>query len=507
MTTITTAVRDRAVSYSRNSSAEQKSIADQAADNRAAAEQLGVHLVAELNDPSSASRYATKERENWAALLRLLPTIDLVILWEPSRGDRTLASWVAFLDECRQHGVQIHAVSHNRTYDPRRARDYRSLAEDGVDSAYESDKISERTLRGVKAARAKGMPHGLLTYGYRRTYAAAPSRPSRQSLVGQEPDPVTAAVVRDIFTAVGEGETLHSICGRLTRDGVPTPKGGRLWYTSTIASIVRNPAYRPHPADPELGRRAHRGVVLEQPAAWPPLVTETVWVAANRVLGANDEKARQHRRDSAPGQIKYLLSGNAGVMAAPCGSQLTGWIGNGGRKAFYGCRHDRCVSAPMPECDEYVSRLVVARLSRKDARHLWVADETATRQAADELARLQEDLNQNTADYRAGVISARLAGAREAELEALIADAERRSRPAGAPLAALKLIEAAKFGKDRVRPTWDALPVTAKREVIAGLFSSLVLGPVTDRITRWSAPEERLAIATARINHEWRKAS
>jgi hypothetical protein len=37
-----------------------------------------------------------------ARLLALLPGTDVVILWEPSRGDRSLATWVAFLDSCRQ---------------------------------------------------------------------------------------------------------------------------------------------------------------------------------------------------------------------------------------------------------------------------------------------------------------------------------------------------------------------------------------------------------------------
>lgn len=100
--------------YSRNSSAKQKSIDDQQAANRAATELNGWTVVAELDDPSSASRYATKVRRNWARLLELLPTIDVVVLWEPSRGDRTLATWVGFLDACREHCVRIHAVTHNR---------------------------------------------------------------------------------------------------------------------------------------------------------------------------------------------------------------------------------------------------------------------------------------------------------------------------------------------------------------------------------------------------------
>jgi DNA invertase Pin-like site-specific DNA recombinase len=499
----------RAAIYSRNSSAKQKSITEQAAENRAAAADHGWTVVDDMSDPVSASRYGTKIRANWTRLLELLPTVDVVVLWEPSRGDRTLSTWVAFLDRCRQYKVRIHAVTHHRTYDPANARDYRSLAEDGVDSAYESDKTSERVHRGLAGALAAGHPLGSLAHGYRRVYD------SRGEFVEQLADDRAAPVVRDIFAAVAAGEPLSTLAVRLTRAGAETPRGGRVWYSSTIAGIVRNPAYRPHAVDPTHGRLVHKGRELDGAGAWPPLVDEVTWLGANRVLGGNDELARHRRRDSAPGAVKWLLSGNADVMAAPCGSLLTGWGSAAGRGATYACRHDKCVSAPMPEVDEYVTRLVVARFSMADVRHLWVEDDGATRAAADELARLKEDLAQNTADYRGGVISARLAGAREQELEPLIADAERRSRPAGVPLAALKLIEAAEFGADRVRPTWETIPLPGKRELIAGLFTSLVLGPTTTRITRWTPDDEaaralgvpsRLDIVAARITHEWRRA-
>jgi hypothetical protein len=345
---------------------------------------------------------------------------------------------------------------------------------------------------------AAGLPHGVLTYGYKRQYG------ERGHLVGQVEDEDTAAVVRDIFASVARGEPLRSISIRLTREGVPTPKGGLVWYGSTLTRIVRNESYRPHPADPDRGRRSHRGVVLSKPAAWPPLVDETIWGAANRVLGANDERARHGRRDSAPGHVKYLLSGNADIMAAPCGSLLTGWSNAAGRGASYACRHDRCVSSPMPECDEFVSRLVVARMSKKDARALWVSDDTATRAAADELARLRADLAENEHDYKIGVISANLAGPREQELLALIAEAERRARPVGT-LAALELVEAAEMGAETVRPTWDRFPVAAKREIVAGIFASLVLGPMTKRMNRWTSDEERLDIVSERITFEWSK--
>lgn len=487
--------------YGRNSSAKQKSIDDQQAENRAAVEANGWTVAAELDDPSSASRYATRVRKNWELLLALLPDIDVVVLWEPSRGDRSLASWATFLDACREHHVRIHAVTHQRTYDPRNPRDYRSLAEDGVDSAYESDKTSQRVRRGQASAAAAGRPHSPTTFGYTRRYD-----PVTRTFLEQVPHPEQAPVVRDIITSVGRGTPLHQITHRLNAAGTPTHRGGAVWYHSTVRGIASNQAYRPHPDDPARGIRVHNGAL--HVGQWPPLVTESEWQAAQAVLGGNSATARRARRDSAPGQIKYLLSGNTAVMTATCGSALAGFPNSAGRGATYGCKADRCASAPMPEVDEYVTRLVVARLARKDARRLWVADDAASRAAGEELRRLLAELEEaRQSFYRPGGISAEALAGKEAAMTPAIEDARRRSQPAGVPLAALELMEAAKFGAERVRTTWDAFPLPAQREIIARIFDRLTLGPATVRLTRWSSPAERLEVVANRISHEWRPAA
>lgn len=485
--------------YGRNSSAKQKPIDDQQAENRAAVEARGWTLTAELADPSSASRYATKVRKNWAQLLDMLPALDVVVLWEPSRGDRTLSSWIAFLDTCREHGVQVHATAHQRTYDPRSARDYRSLAEDGVDSAYESDKTSQRVRRGHASAASVGRPHAPTTYGYLRQYD-----PTTRAFLGQVPHPDQAAVVRDIITSIGRGVPLHQVTVRLNQSGIPTHRGGAMWYHSTVKGIAGNQAYRPHPDDPDHGIRVH-GTALHA-GQWPPLVTESEWQAAAAVLGSHSEARRRARRDSAPGKIKYLLSGNPAVMTATCGSPLLGFCAIDGRGATYGCKMDRCANAPMPEVDEYVTQLIVARLARRDARRLWAVDDTGTRAAAEELGRLTRELEDaRQSFYRPGGISAAALAGKEAAMAPAIEDARRRAQPAGAPVAALELMAAAKFGAVRVRTTWDAFSLPARREVIAGLFDRLVLGAATVRLTRWTAPEVRLAVVADRISHEWRR--
>lgn len=485
-----------AVSYGRSSSAKQKSIDEQLADNRAACDANGWRVVAELSDPISASRYATKVRENWATLLEMLPKVDAVVLWEPSRGDRDLESWAGFLNRCRLHSVLIHAVSHGRTYDPRNARDYRSLAEDGVDSAYESDKISARVRRGHAASAVAGRPHAPVTYGYLRRYD-----PETREFIAQVEHPEQADVVRDIIGSIAARKPLHAICVRLNRAGVPTPRGARAWRPATLHSIALNPAFRPHPDAPEKGCRSHLGELY--PGQWPPLVDEATWQEARRVLGANSEAVRKQRRDSAPGKVKYLLSGNPRIMQAPCGAHLVGFAKQTGRSAQYSCDGDRCASAPMADVDQYVTELVIARLARNDARVLFVKDDTAAEQAAEELARLEDELATARASFAAPHgITAESMAAKERAMAPAIEDARKRAQPTGTSLALLKLIDAAEFGETHVRPAWDDLPLPAKREVISTVFRRLVLGPATERMTRWTSPEERTRIVMSRVTAE-----
>jgi DNA invertase Pin-like site-specific DNA recombinase len=222
-----------AVSYARNSSKVAQSIRGQLDGNRQWAERVEVRLVAELSDGVSASRYAKRDRDAWAELLTLVPTVDVVLLWEASRGDRTLSSWVSFLDLCREHGTRIHATGHGTTYDPARPRDYRSLAEDGVDAAYESDKTSMRLMRGFAAAAAAGRPSGTVKYGYEREY-----HPRTGVFVAQREHPEQADVVREIVRRVGKGEAVSGIARDLSRRGVCAP-GGPTTYVREITRRVR----------------------------------------------------------------------------------------------------------------------------------------------------------------------------------------------------------------------------------------------------------------------------
>jgi hypothetical protein len=428
----------------------------------------------------------------------LLPDLDVVILWDPSRGDRTLSSWVGFLDRCREHRIRIHATAHQRTYDPNRPRDYRSLAEDGVDAAYAADKISTDVRRGKTASAIIGRPQGPVIYGYRRLYDPVTKLYDREV---EHPD--QAPIVRRIFTDTIDGKPVSTIARELQIAGIPTPSGAAArWRYMNVARILTQRRYAPHPDQPDQGVAVYLGG--EYVGTWPPLVDQPTWERVQQLLGVDDPQTRAARRWSPPGALRHLLSGSIRLLSAPCRSPLSGRPAIVGHQAAsYGCMADGCVCVPRAEADEYVTRLVVARLSRKDARALWAPDSSAVKKARAELGRLEKDMAENDRAYRAGEISARLAGLREAELMPLIEAARRRTRPQGAPLGALKLMDAARIAVEQVRPTWDGLELLAKREVIAAVFASLVLQPATEPMTRWTTPEQRAAIVVRRIRHEW----
>ncbi len=81
---------------------------------------------------------------------------------------------------------------------------------------FEGELIRQRTREGLAVKRAKGEAVNQ----------------------GQTSQDVTARIVRER----AEGRSLPAIANRLNADGVPTAQGGRQWYPSTIAAVLRRSA-------------------------------------------------------------------------------------------------------------------------------------------------------------------------------------------------------------------------------------------------------------------------
>ncbi len=390
----------------------------------------------------SASRYAKKGRDDWPRLLADLRAglLAVVWLWESSRGDRKAYEWLGFLELCRDRAVMIYVETHQRLYDPRIARDWKVLAEDGIDSAYESDKTSLRVRRDLAAAAAKGRPHGQPPYGLARRYD-----PVTGAYVTQEPDPPASDVAAGIITAIARNDPLGRIRDDLNGRGVSGPAGGR-WDRHTLRLIGLNPAYAGFRLPP-------RGGADPEPD-WMPVVSLETHLAAVAVLTG---PARSPR----PGRQRHLLS-YLGACGA-CGSLF--WVRTTRGGGQYSCRAHGCVNVSIAWLDELVTALACAKLSQPDAAELYRSDSTGAARHRGEAARLRAELD----DWAAADITARAYQIREAKLALQIERAERAAAAAEVPLVLRELLTA-----QNVRAGWDHLGVTARRAVIRALMTVTV---------------------------------
>lgn len=427
--------------YGRQSRNKAKSIDEQITAGEGVARDNAWTVSGRYQDGSSASRYARKGRDDWQQVLDDIGAgaFTVLILWEASRGDRDLTNWSAMLDLCRKHGVQIYIIADERLYDPRKARDWKTLATAGVDSAGESDLISVRVRRGHAGAAAAGRPsHGRTPYGYVRRYDSGTGE-----LVGQEIDPVTAPVVRELYARLAKGETIAAIVRDFNERDLPRAADAARWYPVRVRDLALNRAY--------LGERIYNGTI--SPGTWEALVGAEQFYDVQRIL--TDPK----RVTTRPGKGVHLLSYLA--TCHPCGSPLAAVRGR------YKCLAKGCVTTVQYETDRFVEKMLFEKLSQPETYEQLRQASAGTNQAAlnakDEIAKLTEDLKMwRLSGARRETSPASLAVI-EADLEAQIRAAERRRIVAEIPPELREFVEP---GVD-IRVRWDAAPMAARRRVIA----------------------------------------
>ncbi len=455
---------------SEDKSGRIRSVAEQQDDNRVHCQRNGWLEAAGYEGEGSASRFATKARPDWNRLQEDIEAghLDVILMWDPSRGSREPEDWFAFLRRCRDHGVLIYVTTHGRSYDMTNARDWRTLAEDGIDSAYESEKKSRDVKRGLAANRNNGLPHGPVKFGYERIYEGTPPK-----LAGQKPVPEKAAVAMEIITRVSKAEPVSAITHDLVSRKLPSPPKG--WNRRQVLNVAMSPAY--------IGKiRLDTGELVD--AKWPGIVDEDVFWAAQHVLTAPGRKTTK------PGKAKYLLS--YVMKCGECGHPIAVDPPRSRPKYTmawhrYKCCEPKagCASIYMAEADEFVTAAVKRRIAQRDFyAHLISGNDKGIVRARAEAARLRAELD----EWAASDISARAYAIREDKLLPLIEAAERRAEELVIPAALRDLADP----DVDVSARWDAMHVAARRDVIRLLFPDLRLlpgkGPASERIVNEPAP-------------------
>lgn len=448
----------RAGIYGRQSKAKAKSIAEQLADCDADTAALGWTVAERYSDGKSASRHAKGARGDWARLLADLDAgrLDALVLWESSRGDRTLTTWSAMLDLCRERGVLIRITEHRRTYDVRNRRDWRTLAEDGVDSADESEKTSARSRRATAAQAAAGRPHGRVRYGYERVYD-----PATRALLGEREHPEQAAVVRFVVRQVGRSMPIVVVARWLAMLFVPAPGGGR-WYASTVRAIASNPAYA--------GYRVHHSE--RYPATWQALVTEAEHLAALRVL--TDPKRKTER----PGRQVWMLSYL--VRCAVCGEWLNHQAAGAHGYARYRCASRGHVHINARELDAFVLDVLAQWLAEQRLEPPSNDGEALAAHA--EADALQVRLDEWRDSAARGETSPASLARIEPQLIEQIKAARQRAERASTPAVLLDVLDGLP-SVDEIRRRLAGLPAPAQREII-GLLLTITIHRPTRRASR-----------------------
>lgn len=498
----------RAAVYGRQSQGNEVSIAEQLdiGHERAGTENWDVAAV--YRDAMSAGRTARRKRDDWPRLLADIRAgrIDVVWLWESSRGDRVAATWHEFIDLCAAHGVLIYVEQYERALDPRKARDWKTLADDGNNSQYESMQTRERINRHTPRLAREGNPHGRAPYGYRRTYGVDAKG---DRTLTQAPDPATAPVVRRIFEGLASGRALLRISRELNAEGIAPPygkwgvkypdrtgrarrkrfadeddarawmeghPGGELyvsqWDADKVWVIARNPAY--------IGKRLHvpgRRLRPTRPyaagtlydAKWDALVDDDVFWAVQRCLDDPSRKTTDRR----PGGARHLLSHIA--VCGECGGPLGVTYRYQKGAPLYMCRTHSGARVHEQQLDDMVVHELLAAFTRED----WYAQVRTAGDTGDrELAQARADRDRIQAEYDATVdnaarrvISAEAFARIEPSMLEDLRDAEARIRALETPAPARWLTDGPK--KDLAR-RWKDAPIEARRNLISDMMTVTV---------------------------------
>lgn len=448
---------------SRVKDGDERSVDQQQAANEKACQLYGWTITDRYADPGrSASRFAKRARENWAHVLAAVKArrFDVLVLWETSRASRDPEEWIPLLAECRRTGVRIYVTAEDECYDLAKPKHWKQLATDGIHNAYTSEETSQRVRRDADASAEAGRPSGPVLFGYERIYD-----PKTRALIEQRPHPEHAAVVVDIITSVYKGESLMSIARRLNEAGVPSPRGAA-WSMRTVRRTALNQGY--------IGLRGHNGHTTQ--GTWPALVDAAVFYGAKRIL--TDPK----RTTTRPGRAKWLASCIA--TCEVCG----GWMAvlRRGARTTYQCRDRGHVWIDREELDEYLTALVIERLSRPDAYAQLPtgADEADVEALRGEEASLRAQLDGYADDAAEGRIDRVFAAKVVGKLQDKISDVQRRIEQAVTPPALAGLLSGDP-GED-VTTRWGRAPVSGRREVLRLLFSAIVVrkvpGDVDERV-------------------------
>lgn len=410
----------------------------------------------------SVSAYARKTRR--PAYERMVADykagrFDALVCWDLDRLTRQPAQLESWIEAAEDRGLVVVTANGEADLSNDNGRMFARI------KATIARAEQERKSTRQKRANAQRSASGERTGSSRRQFGFSKDG---VTLIESE-----AAAVRDGYEALLSGVPLAGIARDWNARGLTTTQKRQArsghagepspWLAGSVRSVLLNPrnagivTYQGEELRVVEGLDGTQKVVT---AKWPALVSEETFRAAAAIFA---DPSRRHL----PRYGKHLLSG-----LALCGVEGCGGHAHAGGNARRGVPGYRCSAsaghfARMAEpIERYVEGVVIARLSRSDARVLLEkpsGDKKALRRDALAIEHRIEELAGLVADGTFNAVQARSAAERlrtkKAEIEASLADAGRVDVLG-------PLVRAAD-----VAATWESLDTDRRRAVIDTLMA------------------------------------
>jgi hypothetical protein len=344
------------------------SVDDQLATGRKLCSRFNWPVVREFEDSDlSASRHATKIRDDFEELLRTLATspappgvVRILVAYNASRYYRDLEAYVRLRNACMAGHVLL--CYNGQVYDLSRRDDRKATAMHAVDAEDEAEGLRDQNLRTATLQAEAGKPHGKLPYGYLREYAVVGGR---KRCTRQYEHPVQGRFVVEAMQRFDQGHSMLSIVRWLASQPEAARPDGKPWNGITARRMLLNRVY--------LGERLHLGKYV--PGSWEPLKgleTPDGRAMFNRVTAKLTDPGRRSQRGT---EVAHLLSFIA--LCGVCGDHqtLATWPRADGNGIVLGCKANRHLGIREDVADAYVEEAIIGWFSRKDvARAALVPD-------------------------------------------------------------------------------------------------------------------------------------
>lgn len=405
-------VRVRAATYVRISDDQTGrglGVARQLEDCEKLAERLGWEISERFQD-NDISAYSGRTRPGFEAMLHAMKDgrIDALLCWHTDRLYRNMKDLERVIEVADANRIEIRTVQ-GGTLDLSTSAGRMVARILGSVARQESEHSSERRKRANAQRAANGQ-------------WSTSRRPFGYTMTGNLLEP-EATAVRTAIHDVLAGKSVRQVAREWNERGLQTTGKAAGWRSPMVRRVLMNPRYA--------ALVVHQGKTVGH-GQWTPIVDEDTH---HGIVAYLNNPARLGNTS-----FERVHQGSGVYVCGVCGQPLEGWKPAGGKPRAYACT-DRHVRRQGEALDDYVSAIVIGRLTQPDAAQL----STVTASTGTDVARLhaqktalQTRMDELAALFAEGAINAAQLKRGTAELSNAISllDAELAVATQGNPVAA-----------------------------------------------------------------------